>query len=420
MPLTLIQLVSEQTMPNLLPLLRLRPARVLHLATPRTAPRSAWIVEAARQAGLQPEVELITLSAMPSMPETFNAVREAIRGARQTGLTPLVNFTGGTKLMSIGAYAAALHSAHPAPSLYVDTDDEAFVDGGTDGGIASLFENDFSFTPLRQDLTVHIIAVANGRQQVTAGRDWRPWLPLAQYLSNNPGEERAAQDAIFGKSGLLPGAQWPKTPDQWLALLDREFPLPAGLARLAWESGLVIPSPSGACRLPDATRAELQALVEARARGDFLADYDRRRIAATEAVQFPINLLTGGWWEVIVADATDRSGRFRDIRWSASVIERGGGGLEEDVLAVDGVQVVCISCKRGGDKARLLPHLEELNARARSIGGNFTHRFLAVYLAPKSPFEKQLRSRAQSLGIGLLTPREVLQPTGFAGFRAPH
>jgi len=49
-PLTLIRLISEQTMQNLVPLLVLKPARVVHLATPKTSTRSAQIVEGARQA----------------------------------------------------------------------------------------------------------------------------------------------------------------------------------------------------------------------------------------------------------------------------------------------------------------------------------------------------------------------------------
>jgi len=46
--LTLIQLVPEQTMQSLLPVLRLKPDHLVHLASPRTANRSAWIAEAAR------------------------------------------------------------------------------------------------------------------------------------------------------------------------------------------------------------------------------------------------------------------------------------------------------------------------------------------------------------------------------------
>ena len=106
-PLTLIQLISEQTMQNFVPLLALKPARVVHLAAPRTAARSAQIVEAARQAQVSTELESIRLSEMPSLPETSRAVFRAAEAAGKAHQTPAINFTGGTKLMFIGAYDAA-------------------------------------------------------------------------------------------------------------------------------------------------------------------------------------------------------------------------------------------------------------------------------------------------------------------------
>ncbi len=36
MPIALIQLISEQTMQNLVPVLALKPAKVFHLATPKS------------------------------------------------------------------------------------------------------------------------------------------------------------------------------------------------------------------------------------------------------------------------------------------------------------------------------------------------------------------------------------------------
>jgi hypothetical protein len=418
MPLSLIQLISEQTMPNLLAVLRLRPARLVHLATPRTAARSGWIVEAARQAGLHPEVELITLSSMPSMPEAFNAVRQALHQTREAGHKPVVNFTGGTKLMSIAAYAAALHKDHRAMSLYVDTEDETFVDGRTAEGLATLLEDDFSFTPLHRTITVNTVAVANGRERVTGGRSWETLAPLAHHLFAHPLEEQATQEAVFGNNGFLPRGQAPAAPEHWLTLLERPLTLPVEVARLAAEAGLVRGGAEGLCRLPDTSRTELEALAASRARNEFVVDYDRRRMAATSALQRPLAFLTGTWWEVIVAEAAKRSGLFRDLRWSASAGVRGGADLEEDILALDGVQVVCISCKRGGERSRLIPHLEELNARARSVGGYYTRRFLAVYLPPKGRFGFNLRQRTFELGIRLLTPGDLANADSFARFSA--
>lgn len=135
-PLILIQLVSDQTMQNLLPVLRLKPQRLIHLATPRTVGRSALIAEGARQAHCPVSLETLTLSAMPGMAETLRAAQEAIDRTIAVDGRVILNFTGGTKLMSIGAYVAALK--RKIPSLYVDTQEALFVDGQTGEGL----END--------------------------------------------------------------------------------------------------------------------------------------------------------------------------------------------------------------------------------------------------------------------------------------
>ena len=315
--------------------------------------------------------------------------------------------------MSIGAYAAALNSAHRAMSLYTDTEGACFVDGRTADGLAAVLEDDFSFTPLRSALTVNAIAVANGCERVTAGRDWRPFLPLAERLLGNEPEAIAAHETILGKNGLFPGGREPMFPGDWLQILDTEFELPPEVARLAADCGLVRTSASGNCNLPDRTRGELQALAEAHARDERLLDYNRRRIAATDPVQQAASFLTGGWWEVIVIGAAYRSGQFSDLRWSAQVGQKDGADLEEDILGVDGVQALCVSCKRGGHKARLVPHLEELSARAHRLGGNFTRRFLAILRPLKGRLADNLKHRARELRIRILTPDDLSKPDVF-------
>ncbi len=410
-PITLIQLISEQTMQNLLPVLRLQPSRLVHLATPKTAARSDFILEAARQSGMKPEIETVALSAMPAVAETSNAIAAAIEGAREKGPLPVINFTGGTKLMSIGAFAAALN--RQAPSLYVDTQDDCFVDGRTADGLADLLNHDFSFTPLRTTLSVDAVAVAHGKERVTGGLDWRPYLTLARYFFENPDVEQAVHESFFGRGGLIANDRAPRQPEDWRQLLDQRIELPREVARLAIEAKILLPGDGSGTRPPDATRDELDVLIAARRQRKHVPDYDRRRIAATRPIQDAINFLTGGWWEVLVAEAAERSGLFRDIRWSCEVAERGGGSLEEDVLALDGVRVVCISCKRGGHRERLLPLLEEIDARARAIGGNFTRRFLATCHPPRGRTGQNLKRRARELDITLLSRENLYRPNAF-------
>lgn len=429
-PLTLIQLISEQTMPNLLPVLRLKPVHLVHLVTPKTAARSAWIAEAARQSGIEPNpsVELVKLSAMPTMAETFSAVKAAILEAKKTGQTPVVNFTGGTKLMSVGAFSAALNQNHKAASLYVDTEGGTFIDGRTSEGLPELLEQDFSFTPLRLALSVNIIAVANGRQRVTVGKDWKPFLQLARHLFDNVTDEERTLDAIHGPRGIVPGGDRERRlVGEWLAKLDQPVHLPTRVRDLAVEAGLLRMDGQDA-KLPDSTRTELERLEKLQQELDVPTASTKKSgkpswqprfpvaelFRAIEPLQASLSFLTGSWWEVVVADAADRSGLFRDILWSANVGKEGGADLEEDILAVDGVEIVCISCKRGGAKGKLLPQLEELNARARSIGGNFTRRFLAVCLPTHGRIGKNLHQRAKELGIHIIAPEDFMKADTFA------
>lgn len=418
-PLALIQLVSEQTMQNLLPVLRLEPDKLVHLVTPKTAARSSWIANAAKQRGIKPKVETIHLRAMPEMRETYNAVKDAILATRETGFAPIVNFTGGTKLMSIGAYAAALNHEHRAISLYVDTQDELFIDGRTAEGLIDLLDGDSSFTPLRKSLNVNVIAVANGRERVTDGEVWKPFIPLAQHMLEHPDEEKEVHDAIHGGpsnpgKAFLRGDQFPHTPAPWLELLDRDLVLPPAVLELALRAGLVRPSQAGKCRLPESKRDELQTLADAQSRKQYLPDYRERYFAASEIPSRSLRLLDGGWWEIVVAEAAEQSHLFRDLRWSAVAGERQGASLEEDILGIDGVQILCISCKRGGPRQKLTTELEQLNNRAFSIGGHFTRRILAIYVEPRGAFKKALYQRAQAMNIRILGPSDLANPEAFA------
>jgi hypothetical protein len=396
--LTLIQLVSEQTIQNLLPALRLRPARLVHLVTPRTARRSANIENAARAAGLAPHVETIPLSAMPGIQETFGVVNEAITRATGEGGKCVVNFTGGTKLMSIGAYAAA--RTHHVPSLYVDTADSMFMDGGTSAEMGELLEGDWSFTPLRKDLRVDVLSIANGVQRVTNGRDWRPYLPLALHIFDNGEEEENLHQAIHGQSGLVPGGKEPRTPEGWIELLEQPLDISARVGELAAEAGLLRGGPDGKFFLPDQTRSALELLAA-------IPDYrpDTRYFRAVEPLQQALGFLAGAWWEIIVADAMHRSGQVRDLRWSVQAGERGGGAnQEEDLLGISGVELVYVSCKRTSDRSRLISLLDEIKSRASALGGNFNRKFLAVRHPPTGRAWENLLGRAEERGIQIITP----------------
>jgi hypothetical protein len=257
---------------------------------------------------------------------------------------------------------------------------------------------------------VDILAIANGVSRVTSGKPWQHLLPLAEHLLHHPADEQATHAALHGRAGLFPKAEEPRKPADWLVLLDRPIALPAAVARLAIETGLTRPGPSAdTVLLPDATRAEMDYLAH-----HHVADLVARYYQAVAPLQHAAAFLSGGWWEVVVCRAAHQTGAFSDLRWSALVGERGGPDTEEDILGLAGVQLLYINCKRGGHKARLLPLLEEVRARAATIGGTFNRRYLAIQQPPTGNVARNLHQRAAELGIRLIFPETLNAANPFA------
>ena len=117
---TLIHLVSGQTLQNFLPMLALQPDRVIQIrSSDRRFDRPcAALHRAAALAGFPGKIEDRVIPAeSPGIGESEAAVRAALEGCG--GQTAVVNLSGGTKLMAIGALRAA-GNLHPA--FYCDTE----------------------------------------------------------------------------------------------------------------------------------------------------------------------------------------------------------------------------------------------------------------------------------------------------------
>jgi hypothetical protein len=376
-------------MQNLLPVLALRPARLIHLVTPKVRGRSGPIAVAARDAQIEVDPEPVHLPEMPTIRETFAATARAIREVKQSDGLPIVNFTGGTKLMSIGAFRAALHEK--APSLYVDTEHGRFLDGNTGDGILQMLGDNLTFHTLQSALRVHTVALANGCHSVSRGKDWSKYLPLADHLLTHSEEEERCHEVFYGADGLCPKGRGPRKKKDWLVLAEQALDLSEETGRLGVAAGLLQPNDRGGFTL-ERTATEVQRL------------------------QFAVTFFTGGWWEVAVVRAANQAGVFSDLRWSASFgAQSANGRLEEDIVGLDGVQIVYISCKRSAQGQRPLAHLEEIESRARRIGGKFARKFLAVRLPiTDRNLRDALGRRAGELQIRVIGPGELAQPGCFS------
>lgn len=392
----LIQLVSEQTMPNVLCALAARPAKLTLLHTPRTAGHADWIVAACTRAGLNPPCERHELSDTPDLNETGTRVNAAIGSAREAGLTPLLNFTGGTKLMSIGAFAAA-HGSRTA-SVYVDTENQVLIPGPGSLLPAPLDNANAALRAAQDALNVDVITTAHGIASLTTGRDPEPWLPSARLLSKDPHLEAACH--AFAEEQLAEGG---RTPQDYLKLVDTPLAgLPEQLVEpLALASHITLRD--GAWHLAFEHRADLEAFA---AMPEFRPGPDYYRTIAP--LQQILAFLSGGWWELAVVDELRRSTGFHDVRWSATATRAGGRvPIEEDILAVRGLNLAAFSCKRGGNRDRLQRAFEELDSAARALGGTFAERHLCI--ARRVHGIEDLRARALATRTHLVGPADRLR-----------
>jgi hypothetical protein len=219
-PIALIHITSGETIQNLLPILAMRPQQVVNLTTPKFASRGKRLLDAARTVGESGEWRNIEIGDKSTITDSQRVVAEGIRSARCDGFLPVVNFSGGTKLMSIGAWQAARDEN--VSSVYTDTDSELFLDGGTGPDVQSVLNGDATFRTVKSRLNVKTLLAAHGVSIRSEGISPEPYQRFAEYLHEDtmnparPGEEEAVRDAMHGRGGLCPNGGEPKNARDWL------------------------------------------------------------------------------------------------------------------------------------------------------------------------------------------------------------
>jgi len=209
----LIQLVSEQTLPGIFPALALAPTQTILLHTAQMRQQCDWIARALQLAGHATEPRFVALPDHPDHVATGNIVREQIVAAQAENLTPVVNITGGTKLMSIGAFAAS-HQQKVA-AFYVDTAQRLILATTNATLPAPLDSSPIAFRRIADQLTVPILLAAHGCTISTTGRDPSLWLPVARLLAASPKLEEATH--AFALNSLDEGHH---RPADYARLLD--------------------------------------------------------------------------------------------------------------------------------------------------------------------------------------------------------
>jgi hypothetical protein len=410
MSYSLIQIVSAQTLPNILPALALNPTGVTLLHTKESKKYCAIIENTLRKAGLTPKITLSQIESFLSMQEVGNTVRKAIVETPQ-GATPVVNFTCGTKLMAIGAFAAAMREK--VPSFYFDTYETMHIVDGCTGDLPLvLMEGRKAGEIIKSRLNVDIVAAANGIEEISAGLNPESLRPLALHLLQDPAEASTIRNSLFPNDRAPLD---PKTPGDVAGLLY-EKPVLDGIIsenakKLAIEGGLLEERGGKLYFVRPASLESLEDFLIAEA-NDTLGTRLKEWHAARAPLQAAINFFNGAWWELAVFDAAKRSGLFSDLRWSVN-ISIGGSTFEKDIIAIEGLNLAIFSCKYGGKNDRIIGAIDELDATARQIGGIYARKYFCIAAnLPKGQFTT-IQEHVKKTRVTLVGPAEKLSPELF-------
>ncbi|MDB6140194.1 MAG: hypothetical protein JWO94_3266 [Verrucomicrobiaceae bacterium] len=385
----LLQLVSEQVLPNLLTVMALRPGRIIQVRNGDAAknPRMETATSHFRHAlqvlsqepgfkGYHPKMVELNL---PHLSPDLTSTRDVVANTLATTQGVTVNFTGGTRLMSIGAFQAA--AALGRPSLFCDAASQRFSDGRT-GGQGRWPE----YAGIASTLSARLLMAVEGRNP----DDWR---------------SEPATDPLraFGlKAFELRNQQWNILENLSKTLRPHFYThgdkLPHGAEELKELTLKSLPSQATA---NEHARQYLAAAASAGLlRGD-AQSYKLNVQPTKRSIDRALSLINSAWLELAVMDCLMRNPRFKEPAWSVELAknEAFSDYNDTDLVCVDQniAALRVISCK----VTTLRPPQELLDAvkeRAVRMGGLAAAATLVVF-KPAPNQENAIRSYARRIGV---------------------
>ncbi len=379
----LIQLNGDNVMVNLLPIMALKPERIIQLVTKdQRAARAvaqfkevfALLSKEPGYEGYKPRIQDHTLPAH-DLPE----VRDTVARLLLENAGAVVNFSGGNKLMSVGAYQAAM--ALGRPSLFCDVDEGRFVSGRT-----APMPQPPDYNTLISQFSIGLLMAVHGRSR----EEWRAeppsealrhyglrayelrnqqWAPLEAF-------NKALRHALFGSADHLSDSA-----EDLSALLAKPLP----------------PSVVGS----EPARQYLSAAAQAGLVKSSGPELFRLACAAKpREVEKCFRLLTCDWLELAVVDRVLRHAGYREVLWHPEPANGEEGGTGIFAIEKSGMVLRFIQCL-GSLTRSPQDHLEAVVQRARRLGGSGAESTLVVLKTAQGQ-DSTLKHAAKRLGVELV------------------
>ncbi len=379
-----ICLLSDQLLPNLIPILMERPVCVYLVATPEMVKRGRDVRmrRLLRHEKIEPRIREGAPSTGIDKIRAFaeKLTHEIVKDKDSAGRTLVLNATGGTKLLSMGfveVFRAHLEG-YPLRVIYTDTEHQV---------LETLVPRGLDATPMGGVLRVESYLAAQGMTFVSAMSDDLEWRSVVQerckltvYLANEC-------ERLGGFLGMLNG-------------------LVHGTGRqsgaLASNGGELLHPEQ---RLNRSPRGLYREVLKRVADVGLIQWVDAKtvRFNTVEAARY----LGGHWLEEYAWLVADAAG-LQDARCSATVRWELQSGPEAptnefDLLAVHNNRLLLVECKTGQQAAGEQAVATRLESLSRNAGGLFG---LSLLVSARA-LPTTMRNRCQSLGIRLLEQGEV-------------
>lgn len=369
----LIQLVGAQAQPNVLCLKTIKPNVVINLYTSKTKATCGKIRDFSKEYFPQIDCRCIQFKTPePSVQDTQNLISECIESyATNPDNKIIINYTGGTKPMAIGAFLAGKDNH----TLVYFIDAKTLKEG--------VDFHDCQWSP--QALTIEEILNIEGKKikHESIEYDFNILKDLARECLNIHTQEKK-----FSKQNektRLRFSLYPASLERvWDLKNKNTFPhslkykvIPhfEELMKTANRRGI---SYEKACELC----CKIGWLEHARSGSCTISP----KLNTYEKLSNANNFLDGGWWEVIVATALEEILGEEHVRWSVKT-----QNVEDDVLGVFKNRLLVVSCKAGYEQKKFLTELNNLAKRADILGGKNAIPVFARYGALKDEFVKHAK-----------------------------
>lgn len=353
----LIQLIGQQTIPNIHPVLIIKPDSVYNLCTDTTLAQGKkvnnWITN--KYAG-SIRVHLKKLQEDDLYASTLTMCQQLLEQHADKNIC--LNLTGGNKLMSLAAYQAAQNKPN-VTIIYVNSDkktDTIYVLQTSEEDKNRSWKTDKG-----EGLTIlDILEVGEHAVEYSSLRDWHLCVPAAkavQELADNITPE-----------GLTKQVRGDSKNRRLLSKLRKAALRDPQLAASFEHAG---------CKFTLNSAGE----------------------------EINTSFLTGMWWEILVADYLERSGKYTEVKCSVQTwISPECGLTDVDVLATDGLTLTCFSCKRNLSQPD--SEINKHENRSKQLGGIKATCGIAVYRGNEDSYTK-LRQLTKPRNMQCLTGPDV-------------